>query len=244
MEPVIALAALAVGYLCGSISFARVVARLVDRDVDVTFLETEVGDGYVVTSNAVSGTVVRMKLGKRWGGIVALLDMAKVFVPVLAFRLLYPDEPYLYLAAAAGVVGHNWPLYHRFQGGRGESAIMGGLLAIDPLGFLLMLTIGMVIGFLAGNILVFEWTGFILMIPWLWVTTGDPVAVAYMVLVLVLWAIAMIPEFRQFAPLMTAAGGPTNEEMAREYGMGAKLGRAMDLYSIPALLRRRRSAAE
>jgi hypothetical protein len=32
--------------------------------------------------------------------------------------------------------------------------------------------------------------------------------------------------------------------MAREYGMGAKLGRAMDLYSIPALLKRRRSAAE
>jgi hypothetical protein len=107
-----------------------------------------------------------------------------------------------------------------------------------------MLTLGMVIGFLAGNILVLEWTGFVLMIPWLWVTTGDPVAVAYMALVIALWAIAMIPEFRQFAPLMSAPDGPSNEEMAREYGMGAKLGRAMDRYSIPALLKRRRSAAE
>ncbi len=244
MDPVIAVAALVIGYLSGSISFARVVARLVDRNVDITFLETEVGDGAVVTSNAVSGTVVRMKLGKRWGLLVALLDMLKVFVPVLALRLLFPGEPYLYLAATAGVVGHNWPVYHRFQGGRGESAIMGGLLAIDPLGFALMLTVGMGIGFLAGNILVLEWTGFVLMIPWLWLTTGDPYAVAYMALVIVLWAIAMIPEFRQFAPLMSAPDGPTNEEMAREYGMGSKLGRAMDLYSIPALIKRRRSAAE
>jgi glycerol-3-phosphate acyltransferase PlsY len=241
MDPTIAIVAAVTGYLLGSISFARIVARLVNPAVDVTFLETTVGDGAVVTSNAVSGTVVRMKLGKRWGGLVAILDMLKVFVPVLAFRLLFPGEPYLYLVAAAGVVGHNWPVYHRFQGGRGESAIMGGLLAIDPLGFVLMLLVGMVVGLLAGNILVFEWTGFILMVPWLWVTTGDPAAVAYMALVLALWAIAMIPEFRQFAPLMSAPGGPTNEEMAREYGMGAKLGRAMDLYSIPALLKRRRT---
>jgi glycerol-3-phosphate acyltransferase PlsY len=244
MDPVIVLAAVVIGYLVASISFARVVGRLVDPAVDVTFLETEVGNGNKVTSNAVSGTVVRMKLGKRWGLLVALLDILKVSIPVLAFRLAYPGEPYLYFAAAAGVVGHNWPVYHRFKGGRGESAIMGGLLVIDPVGFGLMLTVGMVIGFLAGNILVFEWTGFVLMIAWLWLTTGDPIAAGYMALVDALFVIAMIPEIRQFLPLLSMPGGPTNEEMVREYGMGAKLGRAMDLYSIPALLKRRRPVRE
>ena len=121
MDPLIALVAVVAGYLLGSISFARLVARRVDRTVDVTHIVTEVGDGVTFTSDAVSATSVRMKLGKRYGLLVALLDMAKVAVPVLVLRLLYPGEPYLYLAAAAGVAGHNWPVYHRFQGGRGES---------------------------------------------------------------------------------------------------------------------------
>lgn len=241
MDPVIALAATVVGYLLGSISFARLVARRVDRTVDVTHIVTEVGDGVTFTSDAVSATSVRMKLGKRYGLLVALLDMAKVAIPVLVLRLLYPGEPYLYLAAAASVAGHNWPVYHRFKGGRGESAIMGALLVIDPVGLVLMLTLGMVIGFLAGNILVLEWTGFILMVPWLWVTTGDPAAVAFMVSVLAMWAIAMLPELRQYAAMIKLPNAPTNERMVAEYGMSARLGRAMDRYSIPALVKRYRS---
>lgn len=241
MDPLIALAAVLAGYLLGSISFARLVARRVDRTVDVTHFVTEVGDGVTFTSDAVSATSVRMKLGKRYGLLVALLDMAKVAIPVLVLRLLYPDEPYLYLAAAAGVAGHNWPLYHRFKGGRGESAIMGALLVIDPIGLVLMLTLGMVIGFLAGNVLVLEWTGFILMVPWLWLTTGDPAAVAFMVSVLAMWAIAMLPEFRQYAAMISLPNAPTNEQVVQEYGMSARLGRAMDNYSIPALVKRYRS---
>jgi glycerol-3-phosphate acyltransferase PlsY len=241
MDPVIALAAAVAGYLLGSISFARVVASRVDRTVDVTYIVTEVGDGVVFTSDAVSATSVRMKLGKRYGLLVAFLDMAKVALPVLVLRLLYPDEPYLYLAAAAGVAGHNWPVYHRFKGGRGESAIMGALLVIDPVGLVLMLTLGMGIGFLAGNILVLEWTGFVLMVPWLWLTTGDPAAVAFMVSVLAMWAIAMIPEFRQYATMVRLPNAPTNEQVVQEYGMSAKLGRAMDRYSVPALVKRLRS---
>lgn len=243
MDPVVALAVVVIGYLLGSISFARVIARRVDRTVDVTHIVTEVGDGVVFTSDAVSATVVRMKLGKRYGLLVALMDMAKVAIPVLVLRLLYPGEPYLYLAAAAGVAGHNWPVYHRFKGGRGESAIMGALVVIDPIGFVLMLSLGMVIGFLAGNILVLEWTGFVLMVPWLWATTGDPAAVAFMVSVLAMWVIAMLPELRQYAKMVKLPNAPTNEQVVQEYGMSAALGRAMDRYSIPALIRRSRSAA-
>ena len=243
MDPVVALSAAAAGYLLGSISFARVVARRVDRSVDVTFIVTEVGDGVTFTSDAVSATSVRMKLGKRYGLLVAVLDMAKVAIPVLALRLLHPDEPYLYIAAAAGVAGHNWPIYHRFKGGRGESAIMGALLVIDPVGLVLMLTLGMVIGFLAGNILVLEWTGFVLMVPWLWLTTGDPAAVAFMVSVLAMWAVAMLPELRQYAAMVSLPNAPTNEQVVQEYGMSARLGRAMDRYSIPALVKRLRSPA-
>ena len=244
MDAVVALLAAAVGYLLGSISFARLVARRVDRSVDVTSIVTELGDGVVFTSDAVSATAVRMKLGKRYGLLVALLDMAKVAIPVLALRLLYPGEPYPYLAAAAGVAGHNWPVYHRFKGGRGESAIMGALIVLDPVGLVLMLTLGMLIGFLAGNILVLEWTGFVLMVPWLWLATGDVTAVAFMVSALAMWAVAMIPELRQYVAMIKLPNAPTNEQVVEEYGMSARLGRAMDRYSIPALVKRFRSTVD
>jgi hypothetical protein len=81
------------------------------------------------------------------------------------------------------------------------------------------------------------------MVPWLWLTTGDPAAVAFMVSVLAMWAIAMLPEFRQYAAMIRLPNAPTNEQVVQEYGMSASLGRAMDRYSIPALVRRLRETA-
>jgi len=43
--------------------------------------------------------------------------MAKVAIPTLVFKLLYPQDPYLLIAAAAGMVGHIWPVFNRFKGG-------------------------------------------------------------------------------------------------------------------------------
>jgi glycerol-3-phosphate acyltransferase PlsY len=63
--------------------------------------------------------------------------MLKVAIPTLIVRLWQPDEAYYLVLAGAGVVGHAWPVYHRFRGGRGESPILGGLLVIEALGLLL-----------------------------------------------------------------------------------------------------------
>jgi len=43
-----------------------------------------------------------MTLGRRFGCLTALLDMAKVAIPVLAFRLWAPDQPYYLIVAADG----------------------------------------------------------------------------------------------------------------------------------------------
>jgi glycerol-3-phosphate acyltransferase PlsY len=50
------------------------------------------------------------------------------------------------LAAAAGLIGNNWPVYYRFKGGSGISAIYGGLLVIDPLAILVSAAGGLLIG--------------------------------------------------------------------------------------------------
>ena len=66
------------------------------------------------------------------------------------------------------LAGHDWPLYHRFKGGRGESAIIGGMAVIDPLALVVTNVLGTFIGWLAGDVLVLRWSFLILLIPWFW----------------------------------------------------------------------------
>jgi glycerol-3-phosphate acyltransferase PlsY len=196
-DPWIALLAAAVGYLCGSISFARIIVRLV-ADQEITGMEFDIqGNEETVRVEAVSGTAVSVKLGGKWGGITALLDILKAALPTLAFRLLYPGTPYHLLTATTALAGHNWPLYHRFKGGRGLSPLIGGFLVVDWLGTLVTNVVGMVFGLVVvRNVLVSYMLGIWLMIPWLWFRTRDPAYVIYAVVVNLLFVAAMIPDIR------------------------------------------------
>lgn len=51
---------------------------------------------------------------------------------------------------------------------------------------------------------------------------------------------AILPELRQYLAFRAQLAAPTNEDVARELGMGAGLGRAMDRYSIPGIIGRLR----
>lgn len=234
----IALAAGLLGYLAGSLSFARIAVRLSGKDVDLGHWEVHLDSGEVWTSSIVSATSVRMALGPRFGCLTSLLDIAKVTVPTLAFRLLWPDQPYFYIAAAFGVVGHDFPVFYRFRGGHGESALIGGLLAIDPLALVATTILGFGIGFIAGSILVVRWAGFILLVPWLWLTTGSPWALAYILVVLALYFGASARDFAQYRAIVKHGVMPTNEQIAAEIGMGRGFGRALDRYGlVPLALR-------
>ena len=234
----IAIVAGLVGYLFGSLSFARLVAGRVKPGVDITRIEVPLSGGDVFVSDSISATAVRMTAGRRYGCLTAILDMAKVAIPTLAFRLWAPDQPYFLIVAAAGLIGHDLPLFHGFKGGRGESPIYGGLLVIDPVAVIGTTLLGAVLGFVVGNILVLRWGGMILLIPWLWIATGDPWFLAYIVFVDIVYLIAMRPELGQYGAMRGQGTDPSNEEIAMEFGMGARLGRALDRYGLlPAFVR-------
>lgn len=237
----LALVAAAVGYLAGSVSFARIIARLAHSDADLERIEVPLASGEVFVSDSVSATAVRLTLGPRLGILTAVLDMAKVAVPTLVARLLAPDEPYFLVVAAAGVVGHDFPVFHRFRGGRGESPIYGGLLVVDPVAVVGTTLLGAVVGFIVGNILVLRWAGMVLLVPWLWLATGSPWYLAYILFVVGLYLWAMRPELGQYAQMRGAGTDPTNEEIAIEFGMGRRLGRALDRHApLPRITRRLR----
>ncbi|MCU0505438.1 MAG: glycerol-3-phosphate acyltransferase [Chloroflexi bacterium] len=243
MDLGVAALAAAVGYLCGSISFARIVARIRDPRVDVTRVEVPLASGEVFVSDSVSASAVRLTLGPRYGILTALLDMAKVALPTLLFRIWIPEPPYFLIVAAAGLVGHDRPVFFRFKGGRGESAIYGGMLVIDPLAVVGTTILGALVGFIVGNILVLRWAGMVLLIPWLWVATGSPWYLAYIVFAVGWYLLAMRPELAQYGRMRGKGTDPTNEEIAIEFGMGRRLGRALDRYApLPALARAARGS--
>ncbi len=202
MDIIIAIIAAVVGYLLGAISFARVIARIVAPDHDISKVVMEVpGTDTRIESNVISASTVRMHIGPRYGCAVSILDMLKAAVPALIFRVWQPDFPYYMIAATFAVVGHNWPVYYRFIGGRGLSSILGGMLVVDWLGVLVTNLIGFAIGTPIKNSLIVFGAGIVLMIPWSWIRTGDPAQVLFMVLMNILFWGAMIPELREYARL-------------------------------------------
>ena len=159
MEIWIAILAGIIGYLCGSISFARLVTRRVAPNTDLKLIQQPIPNTDIVfESDSISASMVRMQVGTRYGCLTAILDILKVFIPTLVFKLWQPAAPYFLITAAFGLIGHDWPLYHHFKGGRGESAIIGGMLVIDPIGLVLTNLAGGVIGWLVGDVLVLRWS--------------------------------------------------------------------------------------
>ena len=181
------------GYLIGSLSFARIVTALAGYGRGFTEnAEARIeGTDNALRLDTVSATSVSLKAGPRLGFLTYVLDVLKVFVPVFVLSRLFPDQPYYLITAAAGVVGHVWPLYHGFKGGGGISAIYGGVFVIDWPGVFVAALGGMVLGlFVLRDFYLIYYAGLALLIPWLWFRTGSVAVLVYAVVVNVLFLIA------------------------------------------------------
>lgn len=145
-----ALLAAASGYLVGSIPFALLVLRWFGKGEALRPTELPIpGSNDVLRSDAVSATAVRLQLGARYGCLTSVLDMLKAVVVTLAFKLLYPDALYFLIASGLAVVGHVWPIFNRFRGGRGQSPIIGSLFVVDWPSPLIAYPLAQVLGLLS-----------------------------------------------------------------------------------------------
>jgi len=123
----VAAVAVLLSYLAGSISFPYWVARL--RGVDLR----------TVGSRKLGGSNLWKSVGPGEAIVGGLLDAAKGFVAVIVARAVgLPLEVQLACGIAA-IVGQMWPVFHRFDGGRANSAGWGFALAADPVAFVIMM---------------------------------------------------------------------------------------------------------
>ncbi len=198
MNLIIWVVASLTGYLSGSFSAARAVVRIFAPGHKLEGMHMEVPGGQArFESEIISATTVRLQLGPRYGCLTAVLDILKAALPALLFRFHYPDGYYYLAAAGFATVGHIWPIYHRFKGGRGLSPILGGMLVMDWVGVIITQLIGGLIGVATKNDLILTWIGTALMIPWVWFRTHSWEQVFYLVLMNGLFWYAMFPELRQ-----------------------------------------------
>ena len=114
-----------VAYLLGSISFAVVLVRATTgKDIRAE------GSG-----NAGATNVLRAH-GKRLALFVALLDVAKGAAAVLLMRLLTADPLWGALAGVAAILGHVFPIFYAFRGGKGVATAVGAFVVLAPLALL------------------------------------------------------------------------------------------------------------
>ena len=115
---------LIISYLLGSIPMGLLLTRMMGK-----------GDLRKVGSGNIGATNVMRVGGLRMAGLTWLLDMAKAIVAVLIGKAVAGDAFGAWCGFAA-IVGHCYPVWLRFKGGKGISSMFGVLLAVSPLSFL------------------------------------------------------------------------------------------------------------
>lgn len=197
MNPFIAIVAILVGYLLGSISFTRILGRWFAPGEDLSETEIKMRDDRPSFQlKSVSATSLAFRKGPKAGCLVSILDMLKAAIPVLAFRLYFPGAGYEWLCAAAAVVGHNFPVYYGFKGGRGMSPLYGGLFVLDWLAIPGTTIGGMLVGLILGDMFLM-WIGAVpLLLVWMIVRFGTPVSIAYAIIVNIAVGAAIAPELK------------------------------------------------
>ena len=111
-----------IGYLLGSIPFGVILTRAFGA-----------GDLRSIGSGNIGATNVLRTGRKGLAAATLLLDLAKGFAAVAITHAVFPgEEP---LAAAGALIGHCYPVWLRFRGGKGVATLMGIVLALHwPLG--------------------------------------------------------------------------------------------------------------
>ncbi|MBD3169017.1 MAG: hypothetical protein GF307_06005 [candidate division Zixibacteria bacterium] len=232
----------AIGYFIGAVSSARIVISIFGHGKK-TAEETELsldGSDEKMVLKTVSASSVSIQIGAKYGFLTYVLDVLKVFAPVMIIKMIYTTQPYFLLTAFFALVGHIWPVYHKFKGGRGISAIYGTLFAVDWLGVFATSIPGMLLGLVVLRDMLSAYIlGVLFIIPWLWFRTHNIYYLIFAIAANIVFIIAMIPEIKRWMKIRRDGswGDPTQTMQLSGMGrgllkMGKKLGLIKDK-SVP-----------
>jgi glycerol-3-phosphate acyltransferase PlsY len=111
---------IAIAYLIGSLNSAILVCKVM-----------KLADPRIEGSGNPGATNVLRIAGKKAATIVLVGDMLKGFLPVLCAHILGVSDFALACVALAAVIGHMYPVFFKFQGGKGVATAFGAILALS-----------------------------------------------------------------------------------------------------------------
>jgi acyl phosphate:glycerol-3-phosphate acyltransferase len=175
-----------IGYLLGSIPTAYIAGRIT-RGVDIRIT----GGGNVGALNTAR------EIGP-WAGLVVLLvDVAKGAGAILIAKYLGVSQIWIFLAGFAAIVGHCWPVWLKFRGGKGAATTIGVFFALATKEFACCVPVMLIIIFFTSNVTLGMAIGFILFPLLLWVF-GQPLnMIIYAILVAIFLAVRYLPTARR-----------------------------------------------
>ncbi len=121
MNAILKIITIVIAYLLGAVPFGLFFSSLFSG-IDVR----SVGSGNIGATNVLRAA------GKKAAILTLLADALKGLLPVLAVRALFQDDYMTVLTGAAAILGHNFPVYLRFKGGKGVATSFGVVLAVSP----------------------------------------------------------------------------------------------------------------
>jgi glycerol-3-phosphate acyltransferase PlsY len=161
-----------ISYLIGSIPTGLVLAKLTGGE-DIR----KAGSGNIGATN-----VTRL-LGKKLGMLTLLGDVLKAVVPMLATHwfLLQSDTPIspneldmaVSLCGGAAFLGHLFPIYLNFRGGKGVATALGVFIVLEPLAVLISLFLFVAVVYFSGFVSAGSLIVSALMTVWIWLLGGS-----------------------------------------------------------------------
>jgi acyl phosphate:glycerol-3-phosphate acyltransferase len=119
---------IALGYLLGNFQTSYILGKIIKK-VDIRTL----GRGNAGASNTVES------FGWKFGFVVAFLDAFKGLLAILLVRYFFnvtldaQGAPLLYLAGYSAILGHIFPFFMNFKGGKGTATLVGMMVGLNPL---------------------------------------------------------------------------------------------------------------
>jgi len=161
-----------IGYLLGSIPTAYIVSRM-RKGIDIR----NVGSGNM------GGANVMREIGTHEGVFVGLIDISKGAVAILIAQTLNISELWVFGTGFAALVGHNFPVFARFKGGRGSATIIGIFLVLAPKSILVTLAVVAIPFFTTRKFMAALFIGFGLLPLFVWLLEGSLMMVRYVLVI-------------------------------------------------------------
>lgn len=171
------------GYLLGTISPSAFISKVKKKDLRKSG-----------TKN-LGATNTMLVFGKTMGVCVMLIDALKAIIAVKLAEYLFPEIVAAgILAGSFTVLGHIFPFYLKFKGGKGLASFAGMILALSPGLFAVMFPTAIIMIFVVNYCVAAPFTGAVMLIMVYPTLTNDPLSITMSVFVSILLAARHIPD--------------------------------------------------